>query len=168
MCLGALRAVAWAGIAGQALAQQLWCQAWGSAGRAALAGPSASAGTAATALDSAICRLCLPDARLPVPPVDLLMRGEIMELWREGGGGLPVGMGTFSPGDGGGGGRQVDSRACCNPLGVETGSLPWRSDLFPGGLIYFLHGRHCPAGLSVSAGSASSSDCKEKPQVRDN
>lgn len=65
VCPGAFRAVVWAGIAGQALAQQLWCQAWGPAGRAALAGPSASAGTATTALDLAICRLCLPDASLP-------------------------------------------------------------------------------------------------------
>lgn len=104
--------MAWAGIAGQALAQQLLCQAWGAAGRAALAGPSASAGTATTALDSAICRLCLPDASLPVPPVDLLMRGEIMELWREEGReeGVTCWDGHCLPEDGGGGGRHCDSR----------------------------------------------------------
>lgn len=158
--------MAWAGIARQALAQQLWCQAWGPAGRAALAGPSASAGTATTALDLAICRLCLPDASLPVPPMDLLMRGKITELWSEGGRreeGVTCWDGHFPPGDGDGGGRKRDSRVGCNPLGVEIGSLPRRFDLFPGDLIYFLRGRHCPARLSVSAGSASSSACKEKP-----
>lgn len=84
VCLAASKAVPWAGIAGQALAQQLWCQAWGPAGRAALAGPSASAGTATTALDLAICRVCLPDASLPKPPMDLLMGGEKYGVVEEG------------------------------------------------------------------------------------
>lgn len=78
-------------------------------------------------------------------------------------GGVTCWDGHFLPGDGGGGGRQCGSRVGCNPLGMEIGSLPWIFDLFPVDLIYFLHGRHCPAWLSVSAGSAGCSVCKENP-----
>jgi len=68
-CSGDLEAIRSPGIARLGPAQHPWCWAWGPAGRADSAGPSASAVTAATASNSASGGLCLLVASLRVPPI---------------------------------------------------------------------------------------------------